>query len=175
MFIIGSLIETKLFSVCKIITITVIFPDKLFIIFVFVCLVTLVMSDSLQPMDLAHPPGSSVHWLFQARILEWAVVSCSRESSRPRDQTQVLGLLHFLTQSLPLYHKGSPLYYLGRINFHSTTFASNPLPFCPVKENKRKISFYAGSILFWFWNILFFSLFSYPNIFISQKLMYHVW
>ena len=34
-------------------------------------------------------PGSSVHGIFQARILEWVVVSYSRGSSQPRDQTCV--------------------------------------------------------------------------------------
>ena len=34
-------------------------------------------------------PGSSVHWILQARILEWAVISFSRRSSRPRDSTWV--------------------------------------------------------------------------------------
>ena len=34
-------------------------------------------------------PGSSVHGLLQARILEWVASSFSRGSSRPRDQTQV--------------------------------------------------------------------------------------
>ena len=34
-------------------------------------------------------PGSSVHGIFQARILEWVAISFSRESSQPRDQTQV--------------------------------------------------------------------------------------
>ena len=29
-------------------------------------------------------PGSSVHGIFQARILEWVAISCSRASSRPR-------------------------------------------------------------------------------------------
>ena len=33
------------------------------------------------------PPGSSVHGIFQARILEWVAISFSRGSSRPRDQT----------------------------------------------------------------------------------------
>ena len=33
------------------------------------------------------PPGSSVHGLVQARILEWAAISFSRGSSRPRNQT----------------------------------------------------------------------------------------
>ena len=34
-------------------------------------------------------PGSSVHGILQARILEWVATSFSRESSRPRNQTQV--------------------------------------------------------------------------------------
>ena len=33
------------------------------------------------------PPGTSVHGIFQARILEWVAISYSRGSSRPRDQT----------------------------------------------------------------------------------------
>ena len=35
-------------------------------------------------------PGSSVHRILQARILEWAAMPFSRGSSRPRDQTQTL-------------------------------------------------------------------------------------
>ena len=35
------------------------------------------------------PPGSSVHGIFWARILEWIATSYSRGSSRPRGQTQV--------------------------------------------------------------------------------------
>ena len=35
------------------------------------------------------PPGSSVHELLQARILEWAAIFFSRGFSQPRDQTQV--------------------------------------------------------------------------------------
>ena len=33
------------------------------------------------------PPGSSVHGILQARILEWVAISFSKEFSRPRDQT----------------------------------------------------------------------------------------
>ena len=40
------------------------------------------------PMD-CNPPGSSVHEIFQARILEWVAISFSRGSSQPRDQTRV--------------------------------------------------------------------------------------
>src|SRR5574342_240891 len=35
------------------------------------------------------PPGSSVHGILQARILEWVAIPFSRGSSSPRDQTQV--------------------------------------------------------------------------------------
>ena len=34
-------------------------------------------------------PGSSVHGIFQARILKWVAISFSRRSSPPRDQTWV--------------------------------------------------------------------------------------
>ena len=40
------------------------------------------------PVDCS-PPGSSVHGILQARILEWVAISFSRGSSRPRDRTQV--------------------------------------------------------------------------------------
>ena len=40
------------------------------------------------PMDCSLP-GSSVHGILQARILEWVAISFSRGSSRPRDRTQV--------------------------------------------------------------------------------------
>ena len=40
------------------------------------------------PMDYSLP-GSSVHAILQARILEWVAVSFSRGSSQPRDQTCV--------------------------------------------------------------------------------------
>ena len=42
----------------------------------------------LNPMDCS-PPSSSVHGIFQARVLEWVAISLSRGSSRPRDQTRV--------------------------------------------------------------------------------------
>ena len=47
-----------------------------------------VVSDSLQPMDCS-PPGSSVHGILQARILEWVAISFSSRSFQPRDQTKV--------------------------------------------------------------------------------------
>ena len=40
------------------------------------------------PMDCSLQ-GSSVHGIFQARVLEWVAISFSRESSRLRDRTWV--------------------------------------------------------------------------------------
>ena len=34
-------------------------------------------------------PGSSVHGIFQATVLEWIAISFSRGSSQPRDRTRV--------------------------------------------------------------------------------------
>ena len=39
-----------------------------------------VMSNSLRPMD-CNPPGSSVHRILQARMLEWSAVPYSMGSS----------------------------------------------------------------------------------------------
>ena len=45
-----------------------------------------VVSILCGPLDYS-PPGSSVHGIFQARILEWIAISSSRGSSQPRNQT----------------------------------------------------------------------------------------
>ena len=47
------------------------------------------MSYYCDPMDCS-PPGSSVHGIFQARILEWIAISFSRESSQPGNQIEEL-------------------------------------------------------------------------------------
>ena len=46
------------------------------------------MSDSCEPMD-CNPPGSSVHGILQARILEWVAMFASRGFSQHRDRTCV--------------------------------------------------------------------------------------
>ena len=48
------------------------------------------------PMDCSLP-GSSVHGILQARMLEWIAISFSKGSSWPRDRTQVsrIGGRHF--------------------------------------------------------------------------------
>ena len=51
-----------------------------------VCSVTQSCPTLYNPMDCSSP-GSSVHGIFQARMLEWAPISSSRGTSWPRDQT----------------------------------------------------------------------------------------
>ena len=52
------------------------------------------------------PPGSSVHWISQARILEWVATSSSRGSSHAG--TKPMYLPHLLHCRVPLSHNGSP-------------------------------------------------------------------
>ena len=55
------------------------------------------------------PPGSSVHGILQASILEWVAMPFSRGSSWPRDWTHIyLHLLHCRRILYPLSHLGSP-------------------------------------------------------------------
>ena len=66
------------------------------------CLYVHVFCD---PMDCI-PPGSSGHGISLARILEWVVISSSRGSYWPRDQTHVfcIGrwiLYHWATREVP--------------------------------------------------------------------------
>ena len=64
-----------------------------------------VMSDSLWPMDCSLP-GSSVHGIFQARILEWIAMPSSRGCSRPRDWLLSLLSPHWQAGSLLLVPPG---------------------------------------------------------------------
>ena len=57
------------------------------------------------PMDCS-PPGSSVHGILQARILEWVAIPFSRESSQSRDWIQVSCIAGRFFYNLS--HHGSP-------------------------------------------------------------------
>ena len=58
------------------------------------------------------PPGSSVHGILQARILDWIAMPSSRGSSWPRDQT--LCLLHWQEGSFPPAPPGKPLHNVSK-------------------------------------------------------------
>ena len=56
------------------------------------------------PVDCS-PPGSSVHGLLQAGILEWVAMPSSRGSSQPKDGTCICPL-HWQGSSLSLVSPG---------------------------------------------------------------------
>ena len=60
------------------------------------------------PMDCS-PPGSSVHGILQARIMEWVAMPFSKGSSRLRDRSCVSDVSYLGRQVLYHYHHlGSP-------------------------------------------------------------------
>ena len=63
------------------------------------CVCTQLGPTLFDPMDYSLP-GSSVHEISQARILEWVAIFSYRGSSWPRDRNCI-----FCTDSLPLSHK----------------------------------------------------------------------
>ena len=66
--------------------------------------------DSLWTQGLYSPPGSSVHGILQARILEWVAISYSKGTFLTQGSNPCL--LHWQADSLPLSHLGSPLLIL---------------------------------------------------------------
>ena len=77
------------------------------------------------PMDCS-PPGSSVHVIPQARIVEWVAMPSSRGSSRLGNQT-CISYVSLLLQvgSLPVEPRGKPIEYaytcIFVIHTHFTT------------------------------------------------------
>ena len=68
-----------------------------------VCVHALLFLTLCNPMDYS-PPGSYVHGIFQARILEWVAISISRRSPSPGIKPKSPALQ---MDSLPLSHKES--------------------------------------------------------------------
>ena len=101
-----------------------------------------VMSSQLfcDPMDL---PGSSVHGIFQARVLDWVAISSSRGSSQRRDWTRVSYifctgrciLCHWATGK-PLVRiapkfsvpKKNPFYFKNTLNFSTCSYYYHQTP-----------------------------------------------
>ena len=68
------------------------------------------------PVDCSSP-GSSVHEILQARILEWVAISFSRGSSQPVHQTQVSRIAGrrfnlWATGEAPYYAEGGQKFYV---------------------------------------------------------------
>ena len=88
-----------------------------------VCSVTQLSLTLCGSMD-CNLPGSSLHMVFQARILEWVAISFSRESSWPKDQTSISCLAggFFTTQS-----PGKPLKLDTAKSLQSCLTLCNPI------------------------------------------------
>ena len=59
------------------------------------------------PMDCS-PPGSSVHGILQARILEWVTMPSSRDLPKPEIESMSPASPALQADSLLLNHRGSP-------------------------------------------------------------------
>ena len=107
------------------------------------------------PMDCS-PPDSSVHRIFQARILEWVAISYSRGSSQTRDWTHVscvswIGrwiFYHFC-------HEMESVQVVHQFQTQSTTARRKLLPPVPstIPDFIRICVnvFLANSLIFWIW------------------------
>ena len=94
-------------------------------------------------------PGSSVHGIFQTRILEWFAIFSSRGSSRPRDRAHLscvscIGrqiLLHWATISLPSF-LSSPA--LSSVNSQHSFISSvlGPYNCSPYSEFLSALAFF---------------------------------
>ena len=82
------------------------------------------------PVDCSLP-GSSVHGILQARILEWVAISFSRGSSWPRDQTQIS---HFAGRRFNLWATREAL--SNYLNFILNVAAPPPPQVSLIKEDK---------------------------------------
>ena len=74
-------------------------------------------------------PGSLVHGIFQARVLEWVVISFSRGSSQPRDRTWVS---HTAGRRFTIWAAGNIL-----LNMGFPGGASGKEPACQCRRPKR--------------------------------------
>ena len=68
-----------------------------------------------------NPPGSAVHGIFQATVLEWIAISFSRGSSQPRDWTWVS---HIVNRCFTIWATREDLVPLV-LCFSSVLFLSN--------------------------------------------------
>ena len=81
---------TSPFCPCKHLSLCVVLSLQYFVLFCseWKSEVTQSCLSLCNPMDYSLP-GSSLHGILQARVLEWVAISSSRGSSQPRDQTRV--------------------------------------------------------------------------------------
>ena len=93
-------------------------------------LITQSYSILCNPMDCSLP-GSSVHGILQARILEWVAIPFCRRLSQPRD----LSLLHCRQILYHLSHWGPWGIFLDTSSHrHNQSLTQSPVPLFPPRE-----------------------------------------
>ena len=95
-------------------------------------LVASVVSDSLWPPMDCRLPGSSVHEILQARILEWVAIPFSRGSSWPRDRAYISCIpggfftIWATREALQIFHVDVSSSAMP-FKIHSSAFFSSPI------------------------------------------------
>ena len=99
------------------------------------CLITQLCLTLSDPMDCG-PPGSFVHGIPQARILEGTAISSSKESSWPRNRTRFscIDMWVFTTESPGMPHI---LHGVGKLLKHSGLQTDHP-DMCYVDNRNSK-------------------------------------
>ena len=88
------------------------------------------------PMDCS-PPGSSVHDILQARVLEWIAISFSRGSSLPRDQTRVS---HLVDRRFTVWATREVQLFAQVVKLHVCSVSQSPPTLCDLMDCSRPIS-----------------------------------
>ena len=83
-------------------------------------------------------PGFSVHWIFQARVLEWVAISFSRGPSWPMDRTQIACIVWrrftlWATREAPSIHPEYFLIFTLPPLFFAFIWQRRTIPFLPPK------------------------------------------
>ena len=100
------------------------------------------VSNSSQPCGLYSLPGSSVHGISEARILEWVAISFSRGSSQPRNPNHI-SYIFCLSRQGSLSHHGSPNALIFAFKTGTGNMKNNNTSFkwvIEVKKLKEKMS-----------------------------------
>ena len=118
------------------------------IILACVCVLSLVSGRSVvsDPLDYSLP-GSSVHGVFQARILEWVAISFSKGSSWPRDLTQ--NSCHYRRGILYLVSHGGSLIITATNYYGALASCWAPIAFHPHNLLMLSVFGVCSALSFW--------------------------
>ena len=83
-----------------------------------------VLSNSLQPLNCS-PPGSFIHRISPARILEWVPISFSKGSSWPRNPTHFSWVSCIAGGFFITKPPGKPLMYANRMQTSKNSLQNN--------------------------------------------------